>query len=213
MYHQQKLNMTFEISKKVIYVHKEEQWSQNRSLRHSCQNISPIRWKSENVEICLLSSSQFGFEILLPSTKIIQCKNILRNNLKNSINPDIQDLYGESSKGKNVQVDLLNFTIKFLNQSENAAKKMYKMSFQTKVPLFLSCRKKYSHVRLRFGPLPKPVCQILFNFTVRYLNNTLASRKNMVLWAKTIDVPSARNLKQLFVGIKSFLEEGRYTRR
>ena len=62
------------------------------------------------LEICLLPSNKFGLDIILLSTKFIQCQSVLRNNLKNSVNPDIQELHRETSKGKNVQVDQFNST-------------------------------------------------------------------------------------------------------
>ena len=101
----------------------------------------------------------------------------------------------------------------FLNQSENAVKKRYKMSFQTKVLLYLSCGNKYSHAHLRSGPRPKPVCQKIYSIS---LLDTLATRKNMVLWGQTNDdrctfCLQSESLLHVVAGCKSYLDEGRYT--
>ena len=55
-----------------------------------------------------------------------------------------------------------------------------------------------------------------FNFIVRYLNNTLATRKNMVLWGQTNDdrctfCSQSESLLHVVAGCKSYQEEGRYT--
>ena len=60
--------------------------------------------------------------------------------------------------------------------------------------------------------LPKNV----FNFTVRYMNNTLATRKNLLLWklSQTSDCSFCllpESLLHVVAGCKVYLEEGRYT--
>ena len=60
--------------------------------------------------------------------------------------------------------------------------------------------------------LPKNI----FNFTVRYLNNTLATRKNLTLWnlSKTSDCSFCLQpefLLHVVVGCKTYLNEGRFT--
>ena len=52
------------------------------------------------------------------------------------------------------------------------------------------------------GNLPKNI----FNFTVRYMNNTLATRKNLLLWKL-----SQESLLHVVAGCKIYLEEGRYS--
>ena len=60
------------------------------------------------LEICLVSSNKLVLTLyyLLQNSFSV---SVLRNNLKNSVNPDIQELHRETSRGKNVQVDQLNF--------------------------------------------------------------------------------------------------------
>ena len=56
----------------------------------------------------------------------------------------------------------------------------------------------------------------IFNFTIRYLNNTLANKKNLYMWklATTPDCPfclQSESLLHVVAGCKSYLEQGRYT--
>ena len=62
------------------------------------------------------------------------------------------------------------------------------------------------------GNLPKNI----FNFTVLYMNNTLATRKNLLLWklSQTSDCSFCllpESLLHVVAGCKVYLEEGRYT--
>ena len=56
----------------------------------------------------------------------------------------------------------------------------------------------------------------IFNFTIRYLNNTLANKKNLYMWklATTPDCSfclQSESLLHVVAGCKSYLEQGRYT--
>ena len=60
--------------------------------------------------------------------------------------------------------------------------------------------------------LPKNI----FNFTVRYLNNTLANRTNLHKWKLSLSPDCSfclhpESLLHIVAGLKSYLEDGRYT--
>ena len=61
-------------------------------------------------DICLLSRTRFGLDLILPSTKLIQCQSVIRQRLKNSPNADIRAIYEDTSKGTNVQYDTFRST-------------------------------------------------------------------------------------------------------
>ena len=62
------------------------------------------------LDICLLSRTRFGLDLILPSTKLIQCQSVIRQRLKNSPNADIRAIYEDTSKGTNVQYDTFQST-------------------------------------------------------------------------------------------------------
>ena len=56
----------------------------------------------------------------------------------------------------------------------------------------------------------------MFNFTVRYFNNTLATKSNMQKWGKALtklcdNCPEVQTLNHVVAACKSALREGRYT--
>ena len=51
----------------------------------------------------IISKSNYGLSLILPSTKFIQCQATRRNALKSSFNPDIRYLWQDSSHNTNTQ--------------------------------------------------------------------------------------------------------------
>ena len=64
---------------------------------------------SGTLDICMLSKSKFGLDIIDPSTKFIQCKTIYRNRLKNSKHEDTRVIH-ELTSYANIQYDRFNST-------------------------------------------------------------------------------------------------------
>ena len=58
----------------------------------------------------LLPQNRFGLNIILPSTKFIQCQNVSRVALRSSPNVDINNLWAVTSTNKNIQYDIYNDT-------------------------------------------------------------------------------------------------------
>ena len=61
----------------------------------------------------LLSTSRYGINLILPSTKFIECQTIIRNALKSSPTPDIKSLWADTSYGTNLQYDQFQNTTQF----------------------------------------------------------------------------------------------------
>ena len=62
----------------------------------------------------------------------------------------------------------------------------------------------------------RPASEDIFNFTVRYFNNTLATRKNITLWnlSQTSDCSfcfQPESLLHVVAGCRSYLSKGRFT--
>ena len=64
---------------------------------------------SGTLNICMLSKSKFGLNVIDPSRKFIQCKTIYRNLLKNSKHEGTRVIH-EMTSHTNIQYDRLNST-------------------------------------------------------------------------------------------------------
>ena len=53
----------------------------------------------------IISNSNYGLNLILPSTKFIKCQNIIRNALKSSPNSNIKSLWQDSDTFTNIQYD------------------------------------------------------------------------------------------------------------
>ena len=53
----------------------------------------------------IISKSNYGLSLILPSTKFIQCQTIFWNGLKSSPNSDIKALWQDSNTFTNIQYD------------------------------------------------------------------------------------------------------------
>ena len=65
---------------------------------------------SATLSTVLLPQSKFGLNIILPSTKFIQCQTVSRSALKYSPNVDINNLWAVTSTNKNIQYDIYKDT-------------------------------------------------------------------------------------------------------
>ena len=63
-----------------------------------------------NLSNVLLPQNKFGLNIILPSTKFVQCQTVCRTALKYSPNQDIKNLWAITSNNKNVQYDIYKDT-------------------------------------------------------------------------------------------------------
>ena len=61
------------------------------------------------LDICMLSKSKFGSDIIDPSKKLIQCKNVYRNRLKNSKHENTLVIH-EMTSDTDIQYDRFNST-------------------------------------------------------------------------------------------------------
>ena len=122
--------------------------------------------------------------IILPSTKFMQCQVVVRNALQSSPNSDINALWSSSSIGCNIQYDQFRNTKQVLNaiQNDNEDRIRHDLKSQgfilTSILLHAS-----SKTRGLWSKVQKNMPRNIFNFTIKYLNNTLATRKNLCKWS------------------------------
>ena len=164
-----------------------------------------------------LPQNKFGLNIILPSTKFIQCQTVSRSTLKASINEDINKLWSITSTNKNIQYDIYKNTKDVLKAFRNENEQRLQNHLISQGSFFSSIIKNstssfnslWSSVQSR---LPKNI----FNFTVRYINNSLLTRKNLVKWGLSSSAAcsfcsSPESLLHVISGCKAYLDEGRLT--
>ncbi|CAB4043669.1 Hypothetical predicted protein, partial [Paramuricea clavata] len=164
-----------------------------------------------------LPQNKFGLNIILPSTKFIQCQTVSRSTLKASINEDINKLWSITSTNKNIQYDIYKNTKDVLKAFRNENEQRLQNHLISQGSFFSSIIKNstssfnslWSSVQSR---LPKNI----FNFTVRYINNSLPTRKNLVKWGLSSSADcsfcsSPESLLHVISGCKAYLDEGRFT--
>ena len=139
---------------------------------------------SATLSALILSKSKYGINLILPSTKFIQCQVVVRNALKSSPNSDIHFLWSSSSVGCNIQYDQFRNTKQVLNaiQNDNEVRIRHELKSQgfilSSILLHASSR-----TRSLWSKVQKNMPKNIFNFTIKYLNNTLATKKNRCKWS------------------------------
>ena len=130
-----------------------------------------------------LPYNQFGLNLQLPSVKFLQCQTVLRSCLRSSSNHVITSLWKSTSHSMNVQYDSYNgtkYALKIVRQ-EHTSKLKVQLPCQGIIIYSLldhsltTLHSLWSSVQAK---LPKNI----FNFTVRYLNNSPANRTNLHKW-------------------------------
>ena len=122
-----------------------------------------------------------------------------------------------TSNGMNLQYDIYRNTKELLKavKSESKERLIHNLQSQGAISSFLlanSLKKLNSIWSIAQSNLPTNI----FNFTIKYLNNTLATRKNLSLWnlSQTFDCQFCLNLETLLhivAGCKVYFEQGHYT--
>ena len=172
---------------------------------------------SATLSSLILSKSKYGMSLILPSTKFMQCQVVVRNALKSSPNSDINALWSSSSIGCNIQYDQFRNTKQVLNaiQNDNEDRIRHDLKSQgfilTSILLHAS-----SKTRGLWSKVQKNMPRNIFNFTIKYLNNTLATRKNLCKWSLSSTSAcsfcfQSETLQHIVSSCKSYLDDGRYT--
>ena len=172
---------------------------------------------SATISNVLLPCNKFGLNIILPSTKFLQCRTVSRQALKSSPNQEINRLWKETSDHKNIQYDIYQNTKDVLSavRREHEERLQHHLISQGS---FFSNIMKYSTLSFSsiWSSVQKKLPKNIFNFTIRYMNNTLPTRKNLVKWGTAPTSECSYCLEQesllhVVAGCKSYLNEGRFT--
>ena len=159
-----------------------------------------------------LSCNKFGQNVYPPSLKFTQCQTVLRIALKSSPNESINELWRSTNNNTNIQYDAYNSTKEALKMfhsiHENKLKNQltYQGSFFSSVSKFalLQLNMVWSNAHSK---LPRNI----YNFTIRYINNSLPTRKNLSKWGISSNSEctfclSPESLLHVVAGCQSYLE-------
>ena len=126
-----------------------------------------------------LSKSKFSLNVQLPSTKYVQCQVVLRNSLKSSTNQVIKDPWKCTSSTMNVQYDTYQNS-KSMIKAFRAAHEERLQSHLMSQGSFFSLIMDQSLLCLNsvWSSVQSKMPKTIFNFTVRYVNNTLLTQSN-----------------------------------
>ena len=165
----------------------------------------------------LLPYNRFGLNVVLPPTKFLQCQTISRKALQSSPNEDINKLWTETSNYKNIQYDTYKNTKDVLStiRKQHEDKLSHHLISQGS---FFSNVMKYSTISFNsiWSSVQSKLPKNIFNFTIRYINNTLPTRKNLHKWGVSTTSECAfclspESLLHIVAGCKTYLNEGRFT--
>ena len=127
--------------------------------------------------------NKFGQSIYPPSVKFIQCQTVLRKVLKLSPNESINELWKATSTHTNIQYDVYNSTKDVLKdfRSGHEDKLLNQLTCQGS---FYSSVTKFSLSQLNkvWSTAQSKLPKNIYNFTIRYINNSLPTRKNLSKW-------------------------------
>ena len=164
-----------------------------------------------------LPQNKFGLNIILPSTKFIQCQIVSRSTLRASINEDINKLWSITSTNKNIQYDIYKNTKDVLKAFRNENEQRLHNHLISQGSFFSSVIKNStSSFNSLWSSAQSRLAKNIFNFTVRYINNSLPTRKNLVKWGLSSSADcsfysSPESLLHVISCCKAYLDEGRFT--
>ena len=155
--------------------------------------------------------------MILPSAKSVQCRTVIRNALKSSPNPDVTSLWATTTNGTNIQYD----QYKNNEQVLTAIRKDHEDCINhelTSQGFIMSSILKLSNVKVRglWSTVKQNMHRNIFNFMIKYLKNTLRTKKDLHKWSLS-DSPSCsfclspEPLQHVVSSCNSYLTDGRYT--
>ena len=130
-----------------------------------------------------LPCTKFGQNIYPSSLKFIKCQTVLRKALKSSPNESINELWKTINNNTNIQYDVYESTKEVLRtfRSVHEDKLQNQLSCQGS---FFSSISKFSLPQLNkvWSSAQSKLPKNIYNFTIRYINNSLPTRKNLKTW-------------------------------
>ena len=128
----------------------------------------PISATLSNVQ---LHHNRFGSNIVLPSTRLLQCQTVSRKALQSSPNDEIKNLWKETSNNKNVQYDKYRNTKDVLNHIRKQPEDKLQNHLISQGSFFCSIMKhSTSSLNSLWSSVQSKLPRNIFNFTIKYIN-------------------------------------------
>jgi small basic protein len=138
--------------------------------------------------------------------------------MKTSINENIRELWSITSTNRNIQYDDIYSNTKDVLKAFRQTNEQRLQNNLISQGSFFSNIVKNSTLAFNslwssvHSKLPKNI----FNFSLRYINNSLPTRKNLVKWGLSSSADCSfcfcpESLLHVISGCKTYLDEGRYT--
>jgi hypothetical protein len=138
---------------------------------------------SGTLSTVFLTRNKFGLNIIPPSVKFIQCQTVVRKVLKTSPNGAINDLWKATSNSKNIQYDVYNSTKQVLKDFRSGQEDKLQNQLTCQGSFFTNITKfSLSQLTKIWSACQSKLPKNIFNFTVRYINNSLPTRQNLARW-------------------------------
>ena len=169
----------------------------------------PINGTLSNI---YLTRDKFGFNILPASIKFIQCQTVLRNVLKSSPNDSIKELWKSTNSHTNIQYDVYNSTKQVLKEFQSGQEDKLKNHLICQGSFFAHASKfSLSRFNAIWSAAQSNLPKNIFNFTIRYINNSLPTRKNLSRWGLASNIECSfclypETLLHVVAGCQSYLE-------
>ena len=155
--------------------------------------------------------------MILPSMKFSQCQTVFRFSLRSSPNDEIKSLWKSTSSGMSIQYDVYKNTKDVLKavRSEHKHRLQTQLQSQGAILSFVLDH-SLTVTKSIWTSVQSKMPKNIFNFTIRYLNNSLSTRSNLTKWnfAQSSECSFCHlpeTLLHVVAGCKSYLEEFRYT--
>ena len=165
----------------------------------------------------MLSRDKLGLNNIEPSTKFTQCQYIIRNALKTSTKSDTKAIPALTYIGSNMQYYRLGNTKEVVKvMREEKERHIRTLTYQGFV-INAIWKNSIKAVRRLCPSIQAHLPMNIYNFTVRYLNNTLPTKRDIHMW-KLAETSNCRcgeleSLKHVVAGCSTSLNERRYNYR
>ena len=115
--------------------------------------------------------------------KFIQCQTVLRKALKLSPNQSINELWKSANTHTDIQYDFYNSTNEVLKDFRSEHEDKLKNQLTCQGSFFSNVTKfSLSHLNKVWSTAQSKLPKNIYNFTIRYINNYLPTRKNLSRW-------------------------------
>ena len=172
---------------------------------------------SATISSLILNKSRYGINLFLPSTKFTECQTVIRNALKSSPSLDIKNLWAETSYGTNLQYDQFQSTKQVLKSIQHDHEERINNTLLSQgLIISYSIKNSCQNLKGLWSSVQQNLTRNIFNLSVKYLTNTLPTRKNLFGWALSQSsycsfCLQSETLQHVVSSSKSYLDEGRYT--